>query len=86
MQELSMRSQPNVFPELSADSALAASIGLSLAALGRKLAGIARSFHEVRARAEAMHELAVMSDAELADIGLSRAAIPHLWDQPRKRG
>jgi uncharacterized protein YjiS (DUF1127 family) len=29
-----------------------------------------------------MHELEVMTDRELADIGLTRGAIPHVFDRP----
>ena len=30
-----------------------------------------------------MHELEVMTERELADIGLTRGAIPHVFDAPR---
>jgi uncharacterized protein YjiS (DUF1127 family) len=29
-----------------------------------------------------MHELEVMTDRDLADIGLTRGAIPHVFDRP----
>jgi uncharacterized protein YjiS (DUF1127 family) len=67
------------YPELNADAALASSIGVSLRGLGQRLARLMGAWHEVRARAAAMEELSSLTDAELADIGLSRCMIPQLW-------
>lgn len=48
----------------------------------RLLAGVKM----LRARARAMQELARMTDAELADIGLSRGDLPHLFDRRSEQG
>ena len=69
----------NSFPELSADSAFATSLGLGLRAIGHKFSTMFTAWHEIRARAASLEELYQLSDSELADIGLSRSAIPHLY-------
>ena len=71
------------YPELSADSAFASSLGQGIRALGHKMAHFFTAWHEVRVRAAALEELFQLSDSELSDIGLNRAAIPHLY---RSRG
>ncbi len=67
------------YPELNADAALASSIAQSLRGIGHRFASLMTAWHEVRARASAMEELANLSDSELADIGLARCMIPQLW-------
>jgi len=39
--------------------------------------------HTIRERARAMTELSRMSDAELADIGITRSDLPRIFDRKR---
>jgi uncharacterized protein YjiS (DUF1127 family) len=50
-----------------------------LAGLFGRVAHLLEAWHETRARAAAMDELARLSDTELSDIGLCRGDIPHLF-------
>jgi uncharacterized protein YjiS (DUF1127 family) len=49
--------------------------------LARPFLALANGVRIMRERARAMSELTRMSDAELADIGLTRADLPNLFDR-----
>ena len=65
-----------MFPELNAHAG-----SNPLRGLLRRVAHLLNGWNEIRARAAAMDELSHLSDAELADIGLSRSDIPRRIDQ-----
>lgn len=56
-------------------------LGLGMQAVARQFAHLGEVWHEIRERSAAMEELASLSDEELADIGVTRSMIPHLFDK-----
>jgi uncharacterized protein YjiS (DUF1127 family) len=51
------------------------------ASLANPIAKLVAYVHTVRERARAMTELSRMSDAELADIGITRSDLPRIFDR-----